>query len=321
MKKTAIIASALAGVIVLGGGSVYAANQIAKNNAIGEESARNFAYVDAGILPDNAENISTDFDFDSGRFVYEIEFNADGTNYEYKVDSKTGEIIEKDAEAISGYSQKNNAESKTDTASQKSKAEEAAGKTDKTAINNSDTSSAAALAGDIGAEQAKETALKKAGLTADKVTFTKSEADTDGGKKVYDIEFYVEGKYEYEYEIDAATGKIIEESKEPWDASDNYDKNDVTSSDKNDKSKASSQAAESSAAAGETITVDQAKEIALKKAGLTADKVKFTKAKLERDNGKPVYDIEFYVDGQYEYEYEIDAYSGSIIDSDKEPVK
>ena len=107
MKKTAIIASALAGVIVLGGGSAFAANRIAKSNAIGEERARNFAYVDAGVLPEDAENIRTEFDFDSGKFVYDIEFNANGTNYEYTVDSKSGSIIEKDSEALPGYSDPN----------------------------------------------------------------------------------------------------------------------------------------------------------------------------------------------------------------------
>ena len=125
MKKTAIIASALAGVIVLGGGSAFAANRIAKSNAIGEESARNFAYVDAGALPEDAENIRTEFDFDSGKFVYDIEFNANGTNYEYTVDSKSGSIIEKDSEALPGYSESETAESKSEPVSASSQAKPA----------------------------------------------------------------------------------------------------------------------------------------------------------------------------------------------------
>lgn len=307
MKKTAIIASALAGVIVLGGGSAFAANGIAKSNAIGEESARNFAYVDAGVLPEDAENIRTEFDFDSGKFVYDIEFNANGTNYEYTVDSKSGSIIEKDSEALPGYSESETAESKSEpvSASSQAKPAETAAKTTQT--------------GDIGVAKAKEIALAKAGLSAKDVSFTKAMADVDDGRQVYDIEFYVKGKFEYEYEIDALTGKIIEESKEPWDASDYIGSEKATSDGKGSNIVASTPT--KSQASGATITVDEAKAIALKKAGLTADKVIFTKAKLERDDGKPVYDIEFYVAGQSEYEYEIDAYTGNIIDSDVEPAR
>ena len=323
MKKTAIIASALAGVIVLGGGSAFAANRIAKNNAIGEESARNFAYVDAGVLPEDAENIRTEFDFDSGKFVYDIEFNANGTNYEYTVDSKSGSIIEKDSEALPGYSESETAESKSEpvSASSQAKPAETTNKADKVTGSTEDAEAAAKTTqtGDIGVAKAKEIALAKAGLSAKDVSFTKAMANVDDGRQVYDIEFYVKGKFEYEYEIDALTGKIIEESKEPWDASDYYGSEKATSVGKDSSIVASTPT--KSQASGATITVDEAKAIALKKAGLTADKVKFTKAKLERDDGKPVYDIEFYVAGQSEYEYEIDAYNGNIIDSDVEPVR
>ena len=39
----------------------------------------------------------------------------------------------------------------------------------------------------------------------------------------------------------------------------------------------------------------------------------FTKAKLDREDGIYVYEIEFYV-GNYEYEYEINAVDGKIMD-------
>ncbi len=320
MKKTAIIASALAGVIALGGGSAFAANRIAKSNAIGEESARNFAYVDAGVLPEDAENIRTEFDFDSGKFVYDIEFNANGTNYEYTVDSKSGSIIEKDSEALPGYSESETAESKSEpvSASSQAKPAETTNKADKV-TGSAETAAKTTQTGDIGVAKAKEIALAKAGLSAKDVSFTKAMADVDDGRQVYDIEFYVKGKFEYEYEIDALTGKIIEESKEPWDASDYIGSEKATSDGKGSNIVASTPT--KSQASGATITVDEAKAIALKKAGLTADKVKYTKAKLERDDGKPVYDIEFYVAGQSEYEYEIDAYTGNIIDSDVEPAR
>ena len=74
MKKATVIALILVGVIALGGGTIYAVGQIAKSNAITEETALNFAYVDAGVLPENAEVVSVEFEWEKGKFVYEIEF-------------------------------------------------------------------------------------------------------------------------------------------------------------------------------------------------------------------------------------------------------
>ena len=56
----------------------------------------------------------------------------------------------------------------------------------------------------------------------------------------------------------------------------------------------------------------RAKSIALGHAGVSASSVSFSKAKLDDDDGRGVYEIEFYV-GNAEYDYEIDAYSGGII--------
>ena len=58
--------------------------------------------------------------------------------------------------------------------------------------------------------------------------------------------------------------------------------------------------------------------IALKQAGRKANDVTFSKAKLERDDGRWIYDIEFYVTGQNEYDYEIDATTGNILDYEVE---
>ncbi len=62
------------------------------------------------------------------------------------------------------------------------------------------------------------------------------------------------------------------------------------------------------------ISVDKAKEAALKHAGLAATAVTFTKAKLDKDDGKVKYEVEFY-SGQKEYEYEIDAHTGKVLES------
>lgn len=60
------------------------------------------------------------------------------------------------------------------------------------------------------------------------------------------------------------------------------------------------------------ISEKQAKDIALKHAKLTSDKVKFNITDYETNNGNPKYDIEFYYNNQ-EYSYEIDANTGEIL--------
>ena len=64
-----------------------------------------------------------------------------------------------------------------------------------------------------------------------------------------------------------------------------------------------------------TISKAQAKEIALVNAGLKAEDVTFTKVKLETDDGILQYEVDFNK-GNYEYDYDIDAKTGAVIDSD-----
>ena len=66
----------------------------------------------------------------------------------------------------------------------------------------------------IDIETAKSTALTDAGLDASQVQFTKEKFDTDDGVEKYEIEFTYNG-YEYDYDINAKTGAIIEKGKEP----------------------------------------------------------------------------------------------------------
>ena len=89
--------------------------------------------------------------------------------------------------------------------------------------------------------------------------------------------------------------------------------------DKANQNKEPSSEAGSQAVAGEKISLQKAKEIALVHAGLSADQVSFYKAELDRDDGRYVYEIEFIYDN-FDYEYEIDAVSGKITDSEKEKI-
>lgn len=244
---------------------------------IGEEKALQAALAHAGVSAADIPFYRMDMDVEKGMMVYEIEFYCGGYEYEYDIDAGTGEIVknkkEIDDDAVFGVPG-------------------GAGKLQSSEpVNNSDqrTGNAGASA-PITADQAKEIALNHAGQTVDSVYLKKAEQDYDNGRLVYEIEF-IAGNTEYEYEIDAQTGDIVKNKRETEDIPQSKSPENTSSS----------------------ITVDQAKEIALNHAGRKADGVRFEKAKQDYDDGVPVYEIEFSAGGM-EYEYEIDAQTGAIRD-------
>jgi peptidase propeptide and YPEB domain protein len=152
----------------------------------------------------------------------------------------------------------------------------------------------------IGVEKAKSIALKDAGVSG--ATFVKTKLETEDGVKVYDVEFY-KANVEYDYEIDAITGKILEKDLDIENFS--IPKKKATTNKQTTKSKVKT----STKKAAKDIGVEKAKSIALKDAGVS--NVKFTKAKVDYENGIKVYDIEFRK-GNKEYDYEIEAATGKI---------
>jgi len=147
---------------------------------------------------------------------------------------------------------------------------------------------------EIDLEKAKKIALEHAGLKEEDVIFVTAKPDYDDGRKQYDVEFYSNGM-EYDYEIDAENGRIVE-----------FDKDfEGVMPVVNEKDKET--AAE--------ITAEEAKKIALNHAGLSD--VTWVKVEKDRDDGKIKYEIEFR-DGRMEYEYEIDAESGKILKAEKD---
>jgi len=65
-----------------------------------------------------------------------------------------------------------------------------------------------------------------------------------------------------------------------------------------------------------TISQEEAKDIALAHAGVTREQASFIKSHMDIDDGKSVYDVEFYTPDGREYDYEIDPGSGNILDFD-----
>lgn len=161
----------------------------------------------------------------------------------------------------------------------------------------------------IGIDAAKTIALEAAGVSESAAVFSTAGLDRQNGTDYYAVDFTANGRT-YAYDIDAVTGVIIDSSEgqsQPAQATDGG-----ASADSANSSGTSSQSTGGSAA----ITEDQAREIALADADLTAEEVTFLKTKLDRDDGRLVYDVEFYTADYTEYDYEIDAADGTVLSSD-----
>lgn len=141
-------------------------------------------------------------------------------------------------------------------------------------------------------EEAKAKALEDAKLTASQVTFTKAKLERDDGREIYDIEFYTADYKEYDYEIDARTGAVLEMD---------YDAESFTPP-----------------ASSGTITMEKAKEIALAKVP-GAKEENIVKLELDRNDGRPVYEIEIIYNAM-EYEMEISAADGTILEFESESI-
>lgn len=168
---------------------------------------------------------------------------------------------------------------------------------DVTDFDTSNPTTPGQTTGSVTLEQAKQTALNHAGKTSSEVTFVKGKQDWDDGRKVYEIEFIVKsgsGYTEYDYEIDASTGKII---------SYDYDAEGYTPSNPGTST---------------TITEAQAKQIALARVpGATTSNI--YEFKLDWDDGRREYEGKIIY--QYkEYEFAIDASTGAIIEWDVESI-
>ena len=148
----------------------------------------------------------------------------------------------------------------------------------------------------ISLEQAQDLALKNAGLEANQVTFLKQKTDWD---------------------VDSQTGQII-----AWDFDNDsvYAKQDASYQNQQGKSqKTSKQQTESSSETNRSISLEDAKASALKHANLKNNQVTWGRVYKEYDDGRLIYKGEFY-HNMLEYEFEVDAVSGAIVDWDVESV-
>ena len=159
-------------------------------------------------------------------------------------------------------------------------------------------------------EQAERIALNKVNDKSAKIVEFEVELTVNNPKYKFEIDTEA---FEYEIEINAITGEIIDYEK---DSHDDYRDYDDDKGDKDDDEKVLRDKEVTNKPVVDTkyITKEKAIEIALARIGskATLDEIEF-----EKDDNPPKYEIEMY-DDKYEYEIEIHAITGDIIDYEKD---
>ena len=153
---------------------------------IGEAKAKSIALTHAGLTESQVTFIKAHLERDDGRMTYDIEFYSGNVEYDYEIDAISGTIKEFDRD-IENYSIPNNSTGRGTTSTQ---------------------STQSGTVQYIGEAKAKAIALSAAGLSESQVSRMKVSFDREDGVMIYEVEFN-NGRMEYEYEIDATTGKVL----------------------------------------------------------------------------------------------------------------
>ena len=149
---------------------------------IGEDAALQAALEAAGISEADASRVRVSMDRDDGRVVYDVRFDVDQTEYDYEVLASDGQIVSSDVERRDddGYDDD-----------------------DRSRGSNADVA--------VSREEAIDIALAKvSGATENDIRI---ELDHDDGRYKYEGDIIYE-RVEYDFEIDADRGDILEWSEE-----------------------------------------------------------------------------------------------------------
>ncbi|MBQ7118012.1 MAG: PepSY domain-containing protein [Clostridia bacterium] len=163
--------------------------------------------------------------------------------------------------------------------------------------------SVTAVAADISSDEAKSIALGDAGFSAAQVSYLNVKTDYENGIKAFDVSFIAfnaDGSFtEYDYEIKAADGRILERDIDL----ERGKSNQVPINGSND------------------IGPEQAKRIALGHFGVKAEEVKFLEVRKDYDDGRSVYEIEFCRPYSEKYSCEVSVSNGLVRDAEREAVR
>ena len=164
---------------------------------IGRDAALEAAFNDAGVSESDTTRLKVSGDRDDGRKVYEIQFDVDNTEYDYEIQASDGSILSSETEnRVQVQSNSQNG------------SHDAVGQNGQNAQNNQGQTNTQTA---VTREQAIETALSRvSGATEQDIRI---ELDRDDGVYKYEGDIIYNGM-EYEFEIDANSGTILEWSEE-----------------------------------------------------------------------------------------------------------
>ena len=157
---------------------------------IGRDAALEAALNDAGVSEADTTRLKVSEDMDDGRKVYEIGFDVAEKEYDYEIQASDGAILSSDVETNEGY-----------TAAQGSTQSQ----------QNADNAGPGTSDAAVSLEEATRIALDKVpGATEQDIRI---DLDYDDGRQKYEGDIIYE-QMEYDFEIDANTGEVIEWSEE-----------------------------------------------------------------------------------------------------------
>ena len=150
----------------------------------------------------------------------------------------------------------------------------------------------------ISKEEAKTNLAKHINVDEEDIYFENVDLEMDNNQ--YEVDFYYNNQ-EYEAKIDAKEGKIIYTD---------YPLNSTNTTNNGNGN-------QNSNSTQEEITLEEAKQIALKHANLNENDVTLVKAEIEHD-GEGMYEIEWR-DTTYEYDFDISR-TGNVLHYDKDRI-
>lgn len=189
------------------------------------EEAKALALADAKVSEDQAEVSREALSQDNGVWVYEFHFRTQEAQYQYLINANTGEVRSMIKEAfiypspeptdpvMPSVPAENTAP--LETAPQPSVSIPPVPSSQPPASAQPAPSPAPSQSTSmyIGMDRAKAIALEHAGLADSRVIFTHLSMGREDGRMVYEVEFRLNGT-EYEYEIDASTGRIVDHERD-----------------------------------------------------------------------------------------------------------
>lgn len=294
--KRAIVTSVclVGGLGALTAGSVAVTASVAKNNSIGNIAAEDIALKDAGIDYSQARIHRTEFDFDNGQYLYDVEFSSNGVEYDYRIKASDGTILWRDSEPMDGYAANVNGNQTQGQAQQPSAEQQQAQETLAQAQETLAQAQEAQKQAEAAQKQAQEAAAQ---AQQQQQQAQEAQKQAEAAQKQPQQQPAAQTTQQQQPAAQSAPQQPAAPAAQPQPAPQPQQPAQNTS----------------------YISVDQAKNIALGQAGLSASGVNFGKTKLENDDGRAEYEIEFY-SGTTEYDYTIDAVTGNVLEYDVDSI-